>query len=129
MYDDEQTHARRKLKNTESGIPFVDGRVHAGFPSQPKNTSTAKSLVILIQPRLHFYGAREGSSMIDAGISDGDLLIVDKSPQPTSGMIAVCALDGEFTLKTIRINEDSITLEPANRDFPSIRVTKPTNII
>ena len=64
----------------------------------------------------------EGDSMQDAGIYDGNLLVVDKSLQPQDGDIVVCFLEGEFTLKRIRIQEDKITLLPANTRYKPIEV-------
>lgn len=60
--------------------------------------------------------------MRDAGIHDGDLLIIDKSLSPDDGRIAVCYIDGEFTLKRIRKDKDCCWLDPANEAFQSIRV-------
>ncbi|MDR1610503.1 MAG: peptidase S24, partial [Candidatus Symbiothrix sp.] len=56
---------------------------------------------------------------------DGDILIVDKSLEPVNGDIAVCYIDGEFTLKYIKIEENSeaVWLFPANPDYKPIRVT------
>ncbi|MEE3226561.1 MAG: S24 family peptidase, partial [Bacteroidota bacterium] len=56
--------------------------------------------------------------------SDGDLLIIDKSLEPRNGKIAVCFIDGEFTVKRIRIEKDIIWLVAENRKYQPIKVTK-----
>jgi DNA polymerase V len=61
--------------------------------------------------------------MKDEGINDGDLLVIDKSLQPADGKIAVCYLDGEFTIKRIRIDKKECWLMPANELYKPIQVT------
>ncbi len=70
-----------------------------------------------------------GNSMVDAGINDGDLLIIDKSLPPRDGSIAVCFLDGDFTVKRISIRQQGVYLVPANKDFPEIFVPQESNFI
>ena len=60
--------------------------------------------------------------MKDAGIGDGDLIIIDKSIPPSNGKIAVCYLDGEFTLKQIKIIDKEIWLMPANSEYKGIKM-------
>jgi DNA polymerase V len=62
--------------------------------------------------------------MKDAGIGDGDLLIIDKSIEPTNDKIAVCYIDGEFTLKRIRLDSEGCWLMPANEKYKPIKVTE-----
>ncbi|HWR01448.1 MAG TPA: translesion error-prone DNA polymerase V autoproteolytic subunit, partial [Chlorobaculum sp.] len=73
-------------------------------------------------PNATFYGRVKGSSMIDAGIEDGDILVIDKSLEPKDGDIAVCFLDGEFTVKSISTGDDGLYLVPANKEFKPIRI-------
>ncbi|MFR0834967.1 MAG: LexA family protein [Barnesiella sp.] len=68
-----------------------------------------------------------GRSMQDCGINDGDLLLVDKSLPPLDGSIAVCFIDGEFTLKRISIRPDGLYLMPANPAYPTLRVAEGSN--
>jgi len=111
--------------STTVKIPFIGG-IAAGFPS-PADDFLDLSIDInkeLIKNQSStFYGRVKGDSMKDAGIENGDLLIVDKSLEPTNGKIAVCYLDGEFTIKRIKIENDCIWLVPANSDFNPIKVT------
>ena len=78
-------------------------------------------------PLTTFYARVSGQSMIDDGISDGDLLVIDRSLQPEDGKIAVCFVDGEFTCKRIRVKRDGIWLMPANVDFRPIHISEESN--
>lgn len=62
--------------------------------------------------------------MIDDGVEDGDILVIDKSVTPYDGAIAVCYLDGGFTLKRVRFMDGFILLVPSNSKFKSIKVDK-----
>ena len=66
--------------------------------------------------------------MKNAGINDGDLLVIDKSIEPTDGKIAVCYLDGEFTLKRIKITPDGLWLIPENETYKSIKIEEENNL-
>ena len=67
--------------------------------------------------------------MVDAQVFDGDILIIDKSLEPTNGDMAVCFVYGEFTLKFIEIRADEVLLVPANKQYAPIRVTKENDFI
>ena len=67
--------------------------------------------------------------MVDAGIQDGDLLVIDKALEPKEGAIAVCYLDGEFTVKRLAVQEEGVYLMPANAEFKPIRITEENNFL
>lgn len=67
--------------------------------------------------------------MIDAGIYDGDILIIDKSLDPRNGDMAVCYIDGEFTIKHIKIEKTVIWLIPANEQYQPIKVTEDNDFL
>jgi len=67
--------------------------------------------------------------MKDVGIHNGDLLIIDKSLEPKNGKIAVCYIDGEFTVKKIRLEKDFCWLLAANEDYKPIRVSAENDFI
>lgn len=118
--------------NTSSHIqlPYFDGGVKAGFPSPAQDYIDLKidlNTELISNPSTTFYARVKGTSMQDAGISDGDILIIDKSLQPKDGDTAVCFIDGEFTLKYIRIEPEAIFLVPANPEFKPIKVTEENN--
>ena len=110
-------------------LTFVEEGVQAGFPSPaPENTILTLDLnkELIQHPAATFYARVVGNSMIDAGVNEGDILIIDRSIEPQNGHMVVCFVDGEFTLKFIRLDEKEkgiIWLIPANPDFPKIKVT------
>jgi DNA polymerase V len=67
--------------------------------------------------------------MTGAGLDDGDLLVIDKSLEPRDGKIAVCFLDGEFTVKRIKIEANAIWLMPENKKYKPIKVTKDNEFV
>ena len=75
-------------------------------------------------PAATFYARVRGTSMIDEGINNGDLLIIDKSVEPHDGALAVCFIDGDFTLKRFKDMGDHGLLVPANKEFKPIVVNK-----
>ncbi|MBP5571610.1 MAG: translesion error-prone DNA polymerase V autoproteolytic subunit [Bacteroidales bacterium] len=82
--------------------------IHAGFPSPAQDYMTGvidlnKELVK--HPESTFYGRVVGDSMIDAGIFEGDVLVIDKSLEPSEGDMCVCFVDGEFALKFVSFHE------------------------
>lgn len=118
--------------NIESSmsLPLVDGGIAAGFPSPAQDYIDLKidlNKELIDNPSSTFYARVKGSSMIDAGISDGDILVIDKSLEPRNGDTAVCYIDGEFTIKFIKIEPDAIYLIPANPEFSPIKVTDNNN--
>lgn len=120
--------------DTTSALPlmFVDEGIKAGFPS-PAQDYISQTIdlnkELIHHPACTFCGRVSGDSMKDAGLSDGDILVIDKSMEPRSGDMAVCYIDGEFTIKYIRIELDVIWLIPANEKYHPIRVTKDNDFI
>lgn len=116
--------------STEQALPLVEGGISAGFPSPAQDyidLSLDLNKELINNPSSTFFGRVKGSSMIDAGIEDGDLLVIDKSLEPQDGDTTVCFIDGEFTLKYVKIEKDEIFLIPANPDFKPIRITAENN--
>lgn len=104
--------------------------IKAGFPS-PAQSYEVEALDfnsdMIRHPDTTFYGRVRGDSMIDAGISDGDLIVVDRSLEPRNGDIIVAFFDGQYTLKyyddTHRA-DGYIELRPANKDYPVFHITE-----
>ena len=118
--------------NTESvlSLPLMEGGINAGFPSPAQDYIDLKidlNKTLIANPSSTFYGVVKGFSMQDAGIVDGDILIIDKSLEPQDGDTAVCFIDGEFTLKYVKIEPDAVFLVPANPNFKPIKVTEENN--
>lgn len=111
-------------------LPFADQGVRAGFPS-PAQDFLEQSLDfnrdMIKNPDSTFYARVVGTSMIDEGIDSGDMLLIDRSLEAREGTLAVCAVDGEFTLKRIHFDGGRLFLMPANREFSPIEVTEGNN--
>lgn len=107
-------------------IPLIDTGISAGFPSPADDfmeSSIDLNRELIKNPSATFYGRVKGNSMKDLGIHNGDLLIIDKSMRPENDKVAVCYVDGEFTLKKIRLEKDCCWLIPANEEYQPIKVT------
>ena len=116
--------------DSELELPVLSG-ISAGFPSPATDfvdIGIDLNRHLIKHPSATFYGRVKGLSMIDAGIDDGDLLIIDKSIEPTNGKIAVCFVDGEFTLKRIKIENNEVWLMPANENYKPIVITKDNDL-
>ena len=117
---------------TELQIPLVSSGISAGFPSPAGDfidLSIDLNKHLIKHPSSTFYGRVKGQSMKDAEINDGDLLIIDKSLDPIDGKIAVCFIDGEFTIKRIKLEKDACWLMPANEKYKPIKVTSDNELI
>lgn len=115
---------------THIALPFIDGGIAAGFPSPAQDYIDLKidlNTELISNPSSTFYARVKGTSMQDAGIMDGDILVIDKSLEPKDGDTAVCYIDGEFTLKYIKFETDVAYLIPANPKFEPIKVTEDNN--
>ncbi len=113
-------------------IPFIPDGVSAGFPSpaadfMENNIDLNKELSE--NPLATFYIKVKGNSMIDAGIENEDVLIVDRSIEPQNNKIAVCFIDGEFTVKRIKLEKDFLFLMPENSNYTPIKVTEENELI
>ena len=128
----------RKMKNTN--IKCIKGdfesklalalapTIKAGFPS-PADDYVHDSLDfnrdMIRNPEATFYGRVSGDSMIDAGICDGDIAVIDRSLQPMDGNVIVAFVNGEFTIKYLDLKhkeEGYIELKPANPNYSPIRI-------
>jgi len=105
----------------------VSGSVAAGFPSpaeQYQEPPLDLNEFLVKRPAATFFVKVSGDSMIGVGIHDKDLLVVDRSLRPASGDVIIASVDGEFTVKTYRKDANGVRLEPANPDFPTIRLKR-----
>ena len=114
---------------SELRIPYIKDGVSAGFPSpaadfMEMNIDLNKELSE--NPLATFYIKVKGNSMIDAGINDKDVLVVDRSLEPQNNKIAICFIDGEFTVKRIKLDKDCLYLMPENENYKPIKeIVKP----
>ena len=119
--------------NPQEELPKMaqDG-VHAGFPSPATDYMTQAidlNKELVKHPAATFYGRVVGDSMIDAGVEEGDILVIDRALDAQDGDMAVCFVDGEFTLKYLRFRDDGLTLVPANDRYPSIEISEGSDFI
>ncbi|MEZ4810303.1 MAG: translesion error-prone DNA polymerase V autoproteolytic subunit [Allomuricauda sp.] len=113
-------------------IPLSINTVSAGFPSPAddfKQKRISLDNTLIKNKEATFYARVSGKSMIGAGLDDGDLLVIDRSLEAEHGKIAVCFLDGEFTVKRLHIEKNSITLMPENESYKPIKVPKDSDLL
>lgn len=111
---------------------YVAGGIAAGFPSPADDFSELKISLdqeLVKHKEATFYARVNGNSMIEAGISDGDLLVIDRSIEPANNKIAVCYLDGAFTVKRILKKQNELYLMPENKTFEPIKITEDNELI
>ncbi|MBF8263376.1 MAG: umuD [Parachlamydiales bacterium] len=112
---------------TPCALPLFLAPVKAGFPS-PADDYMEKKLDLnehLIQhPAATFFVRVDGDSMKGAGIHRSDILIVDRSLEATDGRIVIAAINGEFTVKRIRIEHNQVLLEAEHPNYPPLRIEK-----
>lgn len=120
------------LTESELELPYVESGISAGFPSPALDfvdLTIDLNKHIVKHPASTFYGRVKGDSLKNAGIHNGDLLVIDKSIEPVDGKIAVCYIDGEFTAKRIQIGKNEVLLMPENEDYQPIRVTEDNSFL
>jgi DNA polymerase V len=116
-------------QDANESSPLAEIGISAGFPSPAedfKETRINLHKELVKHPDATFFARVSGNSMINAGLDDGDLLVIDRSLEPTHNKIAVCFIDGEFTVKRLKIKKNTITLMPENPQYKPIIVTKET---
>ena len=115
--------------NISIQLPLVEATVSAGFPSPADDYSESRldlNKELINNKSATFYARVRGDSMTLAGISDGDLLIIDKSKTPVNGSVVVCLIDGEFTVKRLQKAGNQYYLMPENNNYQPIKI-KPEN--
>ena len=108
-------------------LPYADEGIRAGFPSPAQDymeLAIDLNKELIKHPTSTFYGRVVGDSMKDEGIEEGDILVIDKSLELMDDDLAVCFIDGDFTVKRVRLESDAAWLVPSNVKYPPIKVTK-----
>ena len=116
------------LFNKPLTLPYFDIKVVAGFPVPLDNDERSQDIDIISMlcphPEASYLIRVSGDSMKDAGVFSGDIVIVDKSNRnPSPRDVAMCELNGEYTLKHFVKEEGQGWLVPANPDYPRIKIT------
>ena len=121
------------LKASPSPVPVIEvdpvwvesllSTVQAGFPSPAEDHASERVDLnkILIKHPLATYLMRvRGASMREAGIDDGDVVLVDRAVKPCHGHVVVAVVDGEFTVKRLWKRGANLKLQAANPTYPDI---------
>lgn len=114
------------------GVLFFDTGISAGFPSPAEDFKQERLSLdnMLVKNKLAtFYARVSGQSMIGAGLDDNDLLVIDRSLEPANNKIAVCFLDGEFTVKRLKVEPDGVWLQPENENYKPIKITEENDFV
>mgnify|MGYP001335578982 FL=1 len=115
-----------------SEVIYFDTGISAGFPSPADDFMQQRLSLdseLIKNKEATFFARVTGQSMIDAGLNDNDLLVIDRSLSPSNNRIAVCFLDGEFTVKRLRVKKGEVWLQPENKDYKPIKVTQENDFI
>ena len=116
----------KKLK-----IPLLSDSISAGFPS-PADDYTEENIDLnehlISNPFSTFFLRVKGESMINAGIKDKDLIIVDKSLTARPGHIIIAMIDGEFTIKRLSMINNELYLKAENHNYPDFKFKNHTNV-
>ena len=119
-------------KGNSMGQWLVEQGISAGFPSPAddfKEIRISLDKELVKNKEATFYARVSGDSMIEAGLNDGDLLVIDKSLNPENGKIAVCLIDGDFTVKRIKKEKNKLFLVPENNKYKKIEVKEENELI
>jgi DNA polymerase V len=112
--------------------PIIEGGISAGFPSPADDFKEIRISLdenLVRNKEATFYARVSGESMMGAGLDDGDLLVIDRSLEPKDGKIAVCFIDGEFTVKRLKISAGVLYLMPANTRYKPIAVNEENTLL
>jgi len=107
-------------------LPVASYGISCGFPSPAEDymeQSIDLNKTLITDKESTFFGRVKGDSMVDANIHEGDVLIIDRAKEAKNNTIALCMLNGEFTVKRIIKRNGSLTLYPANSKYQPIPIT------
>ena len=107
--------------------------IKAGFPSPAddyQHDALDFNRDLIKHPEATFYGRVDGDSMVDAGINDGDIAVIDRSVDAIDGDVIVAFVNNEFTIKYLDLSHKDdgyIELRPANKKYDPIRIEDTDN--
>ena len=111
---------------------LINAGISAGFPSPAgdfKQERISLDKELIKNKEATFFARVSGESMVNAGLEDGDLIVIDRSLEPTNNKIAVCFIDGEFTVKRLQVKKNKIWLKPENTNYKAIEVKENNELI
>ena len=123
-----------KIDSDSSFESEILGDVKAGFPSPAEDIREKLDLIkLLVKHKAStFFFRVDGVSMVDSGMDEGDIIIVDRAIDPYNNCKAVCFIDGEYTVKRVEMHDDKVRLMPANEKntkYQPIEVTPDNQFI
>lgn len=113
-------------------LPYYTSGIKAGFPSPAADFDETKISLdneLVKNREATFYAKASGDSMTGAGIDDGDIMVIDRSLEPQNNKIAVCIIDGEFTVKRIKKEKNNLFLMPENKNYKPIVISPENELI
>lgn len=113
--------------STGRGVPLAPVAVPAGYPSPAQDYFDGEISLddhLITDRDATFILRVSGHSMTNVGIFDGDELVVDRSKEPRDGDIVVAVLDGELTVKRLRVAASGVVLQAENSEYPDVRVAE-----
>ena len=119
-------------KENNIGLWLAQEGISAGFPSPAddfKEIRISLDRELIKNREATFYARVSGDSMIGAGLEDGDLLVIDRSLNPENGKIAVCLIDGDFTVKRIKKIKKNFYLLFENKKYDPIEIKEENELI
>jgi DNA polymerase V len=114
------------------GLPFFGTPVPAGFPSPAGDYEEDRldlNRHLIHNPPATYFVRASGESMLGAGIHPGDLLIVDRSLEPRDGVVVIAAIDGQMTVKRLRLRGRTIRLEPENDRYSPCQIDGDADLV
>ncbi|MDG1043131.1 MAG: translesion error-prone DNA polymerase V autoproteolytic subunit [Flavobacteriaceae bacterium] len=114
------------------GAVYFDTGISAGFPSPAEDFKQERLSLdneLIKNKEATFFARVSGQSMVDAGLNDNDLLVIDRSLSPAHNKIAVCFLDGEFTVKRLKVEKEEVWLQPENKNYQPIKITPENDFV
>ena len=118
---------KRDIEDNLNSVPYLLSRISAGFPS-PADGYLDMDLNLhdyLVQhPSATFCVKAIGDSMVDAGIKSSDVMVIDRALTPKNNDIILAVVNGEFTVKRIKKNDNELYLMPANENYRPMKITE-----
>ena len=119
-------------QDQQKSLHLVQEGISAGFPSPADDFKELRISIdqeVVRNEEATFYARVSGESMQGVGLDDGDLLVIDRSMEPQHDKIAVCYIDGDFTVKRLKVAEDCVWLMPENDRYKPLQVTEESELI
>ncbi|MDD2228497.1 MAG: translesion error-prone DNA polymerase V autoproteolytic subunit [Candidatus Cloacimonetes bacterium] len=107
--------------------PLMASKISAGFPSPAQDYVEGKldlNEYMIAHPASTFFVRVDGYSMVGAGIQPNDILVVDRSLEAVNNRIVIAIVEGELTVKRLKIEANEYYLMPESEDYPSIHIVE-----